>query len=130
MSVNELNERQWRFFRYAILEIVHSPFCWNSAQEKMIQMDNKWPLEWYKESIPRLVEGIVSEREKYITDAINAALNDSDFRLDVMQRKAQAEGEGKSKQEIQEIVEALEAARKVDTAKRAHCPPKGKFANC
>ena len=119
MSVNELNERQWRFFRYAILEIVHSPFCWNSAQEKMMQMDSKWSLEWYKEAIPSLVDGIISEREKYVTDAINAALNDSDFRLDVMQRKAQAEGEGKSKQEIQEIVEALETARKVDADKRA-----------
>ena len=38
MSVDELNERQWRFFRYAILEIVHSNFCWHSAQEKMQQM--------------------------------------------------------------------------------------------
>ena len=119
MSVNELNERQWRFFRYAILEIVHSPFCWNSAQERMIQMDNKWPLEWYKKSIPRLTEGIVSEREKYFTDAINAALNDSDFRLDVMQRKAQAQGEGKSTQEIQAIVEELETTRRIDADKRA-----------
>ena len=119
MSVNELNERRWRFFRYAILEIVHSPFCWNSAQEKMMQMDSKWPLEWYKEAIPSLVDGIISEREKYVKDAINAALNDSDFQLDVVQRTAQAEGEGKSKQEIQEIVEKLEITRKIDADKRA-----------
>ena len=119
MSVKELNERQWRFFRYAILEIVHSPFCWNAAQEKMIQINSKWPLEWYKEAISILVEGIISEREKYVEDAINADLNDSDFQLDVVQRKAQAEGEGKSTQEIQVIVEELETARKTDADKRA-----------
>ena len=120
MSVNELNERQWRFFRYAILEIVHSPFCWNSVQEKIMQMDSKWLLEWYKKAIPNLVGGIISEREKYVKDAINGALNDNDFQLDVVQRKAQAEGEGKSKQEVQEIVEELETTCKADADKRAH----------
>ena len=84
-----------------------------------MQMDSKWPLEWYKEAIPSLVDGIISEREKYVKDAINAALNDSDFQLDVVQRTAQAEGEGKSKQEIQEIVEKLEITRKIDADKRA-----------
>ena len=119
MSVNELNERRWRFFRYAILEIVHSPFCWSSVQEKMIQMDSKWPLEWYKEAIPRLVEGIISEREKYVKDAINAALRDNDFQSYVMQTTIQAETKGRSKQEVQKIIEELETARKVDADKRA-----------
>ena len=119
MSVNELNERRWRFFRYAILEIVHSPFCWSSVQEKMIQMDSKWPLEWYKEAIPRLVEGIISEREKYVKDAINAALRDNDFQSYVMQTTIQAETKGRSKQEVQKIIEELETARKVEADKRA-----------
>ena len=119
MSVNELNERQWRFFRYAILEVVHSPFCWNSAQEKMIQMGSKWPLEWYKEAIPSLVEGIISERDKYVADAISAALNDNDFQSDLMLKEAQAEGEGKSKQEIEDIVKGLKADCKVGADKRA-----------
>ena len=119
MSVNELNERQWRFFRYAILEIVHSPLCWNSAQKRMIQMEDKWPIKWYKEALPSLAEGIISEREKYIKDAINAALNDSDFQMDVVQKKAQAEVKEKSEQEIREIVEKLETACKTDADKRA-----------
>ena len=44
MSISELNERQWGFFRYAILEIVHSSFCWKAAQSKMKEMNNEWAL--------------------------------------------------------------------------------------
>ena len=79
MSVNEINERQWRFFRYAILEIVHSQSCWDAAREKMKRTNNKWALEWYKAAIPRLVDGIFSEREKYVNDAIEAAVKGREF---------------------------------------------------
>ena len=119
MSVNELNERQWRFFRYTILEIVHSPFCWDVAQEKMNQIGSERALAWYKAAIPRIVDGIISEREKYIKDAINAAVKDSNFQLDVMQKKGQAKGEGKNEKQIQKIVKELETTRKEGAEKRA-----------
>ena len=117
MSVNELNERQWRFFRYAILEIVHSPICWSAAEEKMKQIDSEWTLAWYKTAICRIVEGIISEREKYIEDAINASLKD--LHWEAMEERAQAKSEGKSEQQIQEIIKELEATRKADAEKRA-----------
>ena len=119
MSVDELNERQWRFFRYAILEIIHSDFCWNSAQEKMKQMNSEWALAWYKKAIPRLVDGIISEREKYVEDAVKTALNDSRFKLDLVQQQAQAKGEGKSEKEIQQLADELEAKRKAETEQEA-----------
>ena len=72
MSVNEINERQWQFFRYAILEIVHSSFCWKAAQLKMKETNNEWAIEWYKKAIPIIAKGIISEREKYVRDAIEA----------------------------------------------------------
>ena len=117
MSVNELNERQWRFFRYAILEIVHSPICWSAAAEKMKQMDSEWTLAWYKTAIRRIVKGIISEREKYIEDAIKASLRG--FHWEAMEKRAQAKSEGKSEQQIQEIIKELEATRKADAKKRA-----------
>ena len=107
MSVEELNERQWRFFRYAILEIVHSNYCWPSAQEKMQQSENMWALQWYKDTIPRLVKEIVAERDHYISNAIEAALKNREFRLDIMQQEAQARGEGKSDEEIKQLVSEL-----------------------
>ncbi len=119
MSVNELNERQWRFFRYAILEIVHSPFCWNSAQEKMKQMDTEWPLEWYKKAIPRLVDGIISERKKYVEDAVEASVKGREFELLKMRQESEAQGAGKSTKQIQTILNKLETDRKANATKSA-----------
>ena len=119
MSVNELNERQWRFFRYAILEIVHSSFCWDVAKEKMKQMDSEWALKWYKKVIPRIVDGIISEREKYVEDAVDAAVK-GEFESIIMSKEAEARGAGKNKEQIQEIVEKLQANRKADARKNAY----------
>ena len=119
MSVNELNERQWRFFRYAILEIVHSPFCWNFVREKMIQMDSKWPLEWYKEAIPRLVDGIISERKKYVEDAVEASVKGREFELLKMRTESEAQGARKSEKQIQTILNKLETDRRENAKKSA-----------
>ena len=108
MSVNELNERQWRFFRYAILEIVHSPFCWHAAQEKMKQMDCEWALMWYKEAIPKLVDGILSERAKYVEDALEAGIKSRDFEMLKMRTESEARDAGKSEERIRQLVEELQ----------------------
>ena len=122
MSVNELNERQWRFFRYAILEIVHSPFCWHAAQEKMKQMDCKWALTWYKEAIPKLVGGLLSERAKYVEDAVEAAVKGSEFESLKMQTEFKAKGAGRTQEEILQLVEELQESRREDAAEstRSH----------
>ena len=112
MSISELNERQWRFFRYAILEIVHSSFCWKAAQSKMKGMPDKWALEWYKAAIPRLVNGIISEREHYIEAAIDASVRGREFELLKMREESEAKGAGRSPEEIQQIVDDLQKTRK------------------
>ena len=114
MSVNELNERQWPFFRYAILEIVHSTFSWKTAQSKMKEMDSGWELDWYKSAIPRLVDGISSEREKYVKAAVEASVKGQEFELLKMRTEAKEIGAGKSQEEIQESIEKLHNARKED----------------
>jgi len=117
MSVNEINERQWRFFRYAILEIVHSQFCWDAAQEQMKRMNKEWALEWYKAAIPRLVDGIFLEREKYVNDAIEASVKGREFELLRMRTEAEERGAGKNPEQIQEIIEKLQNARKEEARK-------------
>ena len=114
MSVNELNERQWPFFRYAILEIVHSTFSWKTAQSKMKEMDSGWELDWYKSAIPRLVDGISSERERYVKAAVEASVKGQEFELLKMRTEAKEIGAGKSQEEIQESIEKLHNARKED----------------
>lgn len=119
MSVNELNERQWRFFRYTILEIVHSPFCWNVVQEKMEQMDSEWALTWYKEGLHRLVAGIISERKKYVEDAIEATVKGREFELLRMRTESEARGAGKNEEQIQQIVDKLQTSRRANAKKVA-----------
>ena len=120
MSVNELNERQWRFFRYAVLEIAHSQFCWKTSQQKMKQMGNEWALEWYKEAIPRLVDGIISERKKYVEDAVEAAVKGREFDLLRMQTESEARGARKSEEQIKQIVDELKGTRRKEAKENAH----------
>lgn len=119
MSVDELNERQWRFFRYTILEIVHSSLSWKVAQEKMKQIGREWVLAWYKEALPQLVAGIISERDKYIKDAVEAAVNGREFELIRMRTEAEARGSGKSEEQIQQIVDKLQTSRKTEAKENA-----------
>ncbi len=112
MSVKELNERQWRFFRYAILEIVHSKVCWDAAQTEMKQLQYEGAQDcynWYKNAIPRLAAGILSEREKYITDAVKASVNRDEFKSKKMRAESEAKVVGKSEKEIQQIVKKVQA---------------------
>ena len=83
MSIGELNERQWRFFRYAILEIVHILVdCWKAAQSKMKEMNNEWALEWYKKAIRYTSKWYyLHERDKYVNDAIEASVTGREFEL-------------------------------------------------
>ena len=120
MSVNELNERQWRFFRYTVLEIVHSQFCWETSQQKMKQMNNEWALEWYKEAIPRLVDGIISERKKYVEDAVEATVKGREFELLRMRTESEARGAGKSEEQIRQIVDELKVTRRKEAEENAH----------
>lgn len=119
MSVKELNERQWRFFRYAILEIIHSPFCWHAAVKKMKQMNNKWCIAWYKDALHRLVDGIISEREKYVEDAMDASVKGSEFELIRERTESEARGAGRSNEEIQHLVDELKLNRMLEAEKRA-----------
>ena len=120
MSVKELNERQWRFFRYAILEIIHSPLCWNAALEKMKQTNNKWCLAWYKDSLRRLVDGIISERNKYVEDAMDATVKGNEFELLRERTESEARGAMKSNEEIQHLVDQLKSNRRIEAKKLAH----------
>ena len=58
----------------------------------MKQTDSKWCLTWYKESLSRLVDGIISEREKYLGDAMDAAVKGGEFELIRERTESEARG--------------------------------------
>ena len=69
--------------------------------------------------MPRLVEGITSERYKYIDDAVEAAVKGREFELLKMRKESEAIGAGESPEQIQQIVEELQTTRKAEAKEDA-----------
>ncbi len=112
-SVRELNERQWVFFRYAILEIVHSKHAYSSLLQGLNTADDPSLAEIYRNYLPDLVKSILLLREHYTSNAVQTALNLPEFKMELETLKARSLGEGKSEEEAEEIVrQRVEAMEK------------------
>lgn len=105
LSVKEINERQWVFFRYAILEIVHSKHASLALLEELEKPDNATLAESYRSQLPNLAETIVRNREKYIESAIQSALSSPDFNIELQMLSARLTGEGLYEAEINSALE-------------------------
>lgn len=105
-SVNEINEKQWPFFRYLILEITHSRHV-----EPEYENAIKAIPEEHKEAIYLALSEAVTEvatlRKKYLDDAESRALKNASTDEEIL--KARLEGEGKSEQEIEAEIVAFRA---------------------
>ncbi|BAQ67037.1 DNA sulfur modification protein DndB [Geminocystis sp. NIES-3709] len=101
-SVKELNETQWIFFRYAILEIVHSKYSSEALLTFLNNPDNSSLSQKYRELLPELVNSLLNLRDGYIKKAVDSALNSKEFNQEILLLKAGLKGEGKSDEEINE----------------------------
>jgi hypothetical protein len=113
-SVKELNERQWVFFRYAILEIVH---CKHSYQSVLNDLDNAIEpslSSLYKQYLPEIIKKVLSLRDQYVDAAIKLALNNSAFELDIKMQRATLQGEGKSELEIDNLIKERESNKEIE----------------
>ncbi|MEQ9325373.1 MAG: hypothetical protein RIF41_39770, partial [Polyangiaceae bacterium] len=118
-SVSELNERQWPFFRYAVLEIVHSKYGYSTLREYLHDAETGSPAERYRECLPTIVEGVLQWRSSYVADAINASLRNREFGQRLLQAEAEARGAGKTPDEIQAIVDKMKGDVERSTAETA-----------
>ena len=91
----------------------------SNSRNYILQQKLDTALEWYKAAIPRLVEGITSERYKYIDDAVEAAVKGREFELLKMRKESEAIGAGESPEQIQQIVEELQTTRKAEAKEDA-----------
>jgi DNA-sulfur modification-associated len=99
-SVKELNESQWIFFRYAILEIVHSKYSYKALVSVLENQENSSLSQKYREVLPELVNSFLNLREEYIQKSVDSGLNAKDFSQEILLLKARLKGEGKSDEEI------------------------------
>lgn len=103
-NVRELNERQWTFFRYALLEMVHSKHAFESILRDLNNAPDQSLAEKYKVYLPTLIGTVLSLREKYINSAIDATQNSAGFKMQLELLKMQSRVEGKSDVEIEDAV--------------------------
>lgn len=101
-SVKELNESQWIFFRYAVLEIVHSKYSYEALLSVLNIPDNLSLSQKYIDLLPELVNGFLKLREGYIQKAIDSTITSNEFQKEILILKAKLKGEGKSDDEINE----------------------------
>lgn len=111
LSVPELNEKQWPFFRYAIYEILLSKtnrknlVAWVSGRTD----DEKQTWVSLLSDLARQVEAL---REGYIGKAIRVALNQNDFAESLRLKKAELSGGGMASEAIDTEIKAMEAAER------------------
>jgi hypothetical protein len=110
-SVKELNERQWVFFRYAILEIVHCKYAYQSMLNDLDNAGEPSLAVIYRSYLPELIEKVLTLREQYVSAAVRSALSNSAFELEIKMLRARLQGEGKLETEIDDILKEKESAK-------------------
>ncbi len=113
-SVKELNERQWVFFRYAILELVHCKYAYQSASDNLVNAEDPSLAFAYRSYLPELIEKVLGLREQYISAAVRVALSNSAFDLETKMLKARLEGEGRLETEIEDILKEKESTKQAE----------------
>jgi len=114
MQGGELNERQWPFFRYVVLELIHSRAAWPAATAAMSVDPNDKGCEWYRKALPGLIQTLVEERQKYVQLAIKSHIEDRQFTILLEQRKFTEKGAGKQDDEIEGIIQELVKKRTIE----------------
>lgn len=117
-SVKELNESQWIFFRYAILEMVHCKHAYQTVLDGLNTVSDASLAEAYKRNLPNLIHTMIQIRNQYIEAAINSSLNSTEFKQDIDLLKARSSGEGKSEEEIENLIKQREAEKTAEVRKK------------
>lgn len=114
-NVRELNEKQWDFFRWVILEIIHSRLANNAVQSVLGNEAWKEQAERYRAILPELLEKMDELRERYFEAAARTALNDPAFLRAVEKAVMEAQAKGASQEEADKIADQMLAEKRAAT---------------
>jgi hypothetical protein len=106
LSIRELNEKQWVFFRYAIVEIVHSKYAFAAIREVLNSDTGQELKDAYLQCLPGLMQEVFKLRNGYIEKAIHASLNSAAFTREMELLRAELKGKGNTEDEVNESVNA------------------------
>lgn len=103
-TVKNLDASQWAFFRYAILEIVHSKHAYKALLDKLNTASDPTIALAYRRDLPKLTYLIYELRRQYIKSAVETSRKSPEFKQEISLLEARLKGEGKSPDEIDKII--------------------------
>lgn len=115
LSVSELNEKQWPFFRYVICEFLFAKASRKAVLGWVEAQPETERAEWVQ-LLSVLGEKVEWQRKDYIGRAFRAASKQVDFAEGLRMKRAELNGAGKSADEIDAAIKELEEAER----KRIH----------
>ena len=118
-NVRELNEKQWEFFRYMVLEIVHSRMASNAVLATLNDPQYAQHAESYRSSLAKIGEEVQALRNRYFEAAVRTALGTPEFRREVELLEMQAKANNKTDAEIKQIVDNAVAEKRKATKRPA-----------
>ena len=110
-SVKNLDASQWAFFRYAILEIVHSKHAYEALLDKLNTASDPLIARAYRLQLPNLTDLIDSLRYRYIKSAVETSIKSTEFKQKISLLNARLKGEGKSQDKIAQNIAEKEASK-------------------
>jgi hypothetical protein len=114
-NVRELNEKQWEFFRYMIVEVVHSRMASAAALDVLNAPVNATHAARFRSTLPAVTDDIETLRNRYFEAAVRTAQGTPHFRREVEMLGLQAKAEGKTDDEVKLLVDAAVAAERSKT---------------
>jgi hypothetical protein len=114
-NVRELNEKQWEFFRYMILEIVNSRMASPAVLEILNVPENAAHAKRFQASLPAVTDDIEALRSRLFEAAVRTAQGTPDFRREIDLLGMQAKTSGKTDDEVKLLIDAAVAAKRTAT---------------
>lgn len=108
LQVNELNERQWQFFRYSLFEIMFSKHNKDHLKHLLTQIENEEMRNKINSSLIELCKSTKELRKSYISRGVERAIKGDSFQREIQTLQARLEGAKEGVDEIQKQIAALE----------------------
>jgi hypothetical protein len=117
----ELNERAWRFFRYAFAEILFCQFT-REIHKSILDKAHSETRTLYLKVLPKILNDLEEEREHWRSRFIDAGLSSPAFKAQKQQRRMELGVEAKTEEEIQTELNEMEDEErdKMDKLARDH----------
>jgi hypothetical protein len=110
-GVRELNEKQWEFFRWVVLEIVHGRGATSAVKAVLTDTQyGEWPAR-YVEELHSIVEPMLDMRTRYFDSAVRFALSQAVFTRELDLLRAANEAAKMPAMDVQADEDARKAAK-------------------